>query len=226
MILQRGCHIVQRKIRIPLFSVLALLFVVIIYWVYEIRKESTPFLDKWSGEYVEHFAGTFVYDMFWSVTHLGSKFFLIPFTTIVSVILWVLFKDWLVPLFFAGGTLVSHILNLLIKSLVARERPSISVEANAEGYSFPSGHAMIAIVCYGLLMYFLIRVVNNQRVSILLQVSFALLIFLIGTSRYIINVHFATDIVTGFTIGFTLLILFIYLFESVDQKRKLSKIQP
>ncbi|HLS34957.1 MAG TPA: phosphatase PAP2 family protein [Bacillota bacterium] len=216
----------QRKIRISLFSVLTLLFVVIIYWVYEIRKESTPFLDKWSGEYVEHFAGTFVYDMFWSVTHLGSKFFLIPFTTIVSVILWVLFKDWLVPLFFAGGTLVSHILNLLIKSLVARERPSISVEANAEGYSFPSGHAMIAIVCYGLLMYFLIRVVKNQRVSILLKISFALLIFLIGTSRYIINVHFATDIVTGFTIGFTLLILFIYLFESVDQKRKLSKIQP
>src|SRR5690625_6452292 len=97
MILLRGCHIVQRKIRISLFSVLTLLFVVIIYWVYEIRKGSTPFLDKWSGEYVEHFAGTFVYDMFWSVTHLGSKFFLIPFTTIVSVILWVLFRDWLVP---------------------------------------------------------------------------------------------------------------------------------
>src|SRR5690625_1074975 len=137
MILQRGCHIVQRKIRIPLFSVLTLLFVVIIYWVYEIRKGSTPFLDKWLGEFVEHFASTFVYDMFWSVTHLGSKFFLIPFTTIVSVILWVLFKDWLVPLFFAGGTLVSHILNLLINSLVSREILSISVDATDERFCFP-----------------------------------------------------------------------------------------
>src|SRR5690625_6430776 len=126
MILLRGCHIVQRKIRISLFSVLTLLFVVIIYWVYEIRKGSTPFLDKWSGEYVEHFAGTFVYDMFWSVTHLGSKFFLILFPPFVVLIFWVFFKNCLVPLFFAVATLLSIFLNLFINSFFAWEVRGLS----------------------------------------------------------------------------------------------------
>lgn len=210
---------------IPLFSSLMILYVLIVFWIYEIKRGKIPFVDEWTGKYVESFANTFIYDSFWTVTHLGSKAFLIPFTVIVALVLWVLCKDWLVALFFSGGTLISHLLNMLIKNIVARERPGISIEANAEGFSFPSGHSMITMVCYGLLMYFLIRTVESKRVSLLIQVAFALLIFLIGTSRYIINVHFATDIIAGFTIGFTLLILFIYLFEAIHRKRSIHKNQ-
>lgn len=90
---------------------------------------------------------------------------------------------------------------------------------NAEGFSFPSGHAMTGMVCYGLLMYFLVRNVSNKKVSLLLQVLFALLILSIGTSRYVIDVHYATDIVSGFTIGFTLLLILLYTFEKISEKR-------
>lgn len=204
---------------VPLFIGL-ILYSFILFWIYEIRMGQIPIVDKWTNQYVNYFSDTFLYDLFWAVTHLGSKSFLLPFTIFVGIILWILCKDWLVALFFSGGTLISHLLNMLIKNIVSRERPSLSIEANAEGFSFPSGHSMITMVCYGLLMYFLVRTIENQKISYLVQGAFALLIFLIGVSRYIINVHFATDIISGFTIGFTLLIIFIFTFEKIDYKRK------
>src|SRR5699024_11306057 len=117
--------------------------------------------------------------------------FLIPFTLLVAIILWILCKDWLVALFFSGGTLLSHLLNMFIKNMVARERPSISVEANAEGFSYPSGHSMITMVCYGLLMYFLVRTIKNKKIGILVQIGFAFLFFFIFSSCYIIHIYFS-----------------------------------
>lgn len=200
--------------------VIILLYIPILSWLFQIRKGIEPFVDQWSGKYVDQFSESFFYEVFWTVTHLGSRSFLIPFTIIVAIILWILLRDWLVALFFAGGTLISHLLNMLIKNIVARERPSVLIEANAEGFSFPSGHSMITMVCYGLLMYFLVKTIENTRIAFIVQFGFALLIFLIGSSRYVINVHFATDILSGFIIGFTLFIGLILLFEWIDQRRR------
>src|SRR5699024_4902761 len=217
--------LIMQKRFLLLYIALITLYIFIGIWVFTIKEGKLPFVDQWTGEYVESFADTAFYDLFWSVTHLGSESFLIPFTVLLAIILWLLCKDWLVALFFSGGSLLSHLLNMFIKNMVARERPSISVEANAEGFSYPSGHSMITMVCYGLLMYFLVRTIKNKKIGILVQIGFALLIFLIGTSRYIIHVHFATDIITGFTLGFSLLILFIYLCEKRDGKRRIGKSQ-
>lgn len=208
-----------------LFIIITVLYIPVISWVIQMRRGNEPKLDQWSGKYVDRFEDSFVFDFFRSITDLGSRSFLIPFTILVAIILWIVLKDWLVALFFAGGTLISHLLNMLIKEIVARERPSILVEANAEGFSFPSGHSMITMVCYGLLMYFLVKTVKRSRNAIIVQAFFALLIFLIGSSRYVINVHYATDILSGFLIGFTLLIGFIYLFEWIDQNRRRSQSQ-
>lgn len=207
------------KKKYPVYIGLLFFYIVIFYWIYQIKRDQIPWLDEWSRQYVDSFPGTTFYDFFWTITHLGSKSFLLPFTIFVGVILWVLCKDWLIALFFSGGTLLSHLLNKGLKLMIERERPGILEGVNAEGFSFPSGHAMTGMVCYGLLMYFLVRNVSNKKVSLLLQVLFALLILSIGTSRYVIDVHYATDIVSGFTIGFTLLLILLYTFEKISEKR-------
>ncbi|WP_163971325.1 phosphatase PAP2 family protein [Oceanobacillus halotolerans] len=192
-------------------------------WVTKIVRGQVPYIDQWTRAYVDTVADTIVYETFLQITDLGSEEFLVPFTIVVGILLFLIFRDWRPAFVFAGGTLGAHLLNLSIKAMVGRERPSILIEANAEGHSFPSGHAMIPMVCYGLLSYFISRRLKHRYLIITIQVFFALLVFLIGVSRYYINVHYLTDVVAGFILGFILLISLIYGYEKWMRYRARSK---
>lgn len=178
-----------------------------------------PYTDQWTRDFVEAIADSKLYTIARWVTELGSASFLIPFTIIFGLVLWRLFRSFLPALFFAGGVLASHLVNVLIKELVARERPRIFIEANAEGYSFPSGHAMLSLVCYGLLAYFMMQKIMSKKVRISMKVMFGILIFLIGISRVIINVHYLTDVLTGFVLGFLCLVGLIYIYDVAQKNR-------
>ena len=80
------------------------------------------------------------------------------------------------------------------------------------GYSFPSGHAMVSFGFYGFLIYLAYKKINNKKIKYPLIISLALLILLIGISRIYLGVHYATDIIGGFIIGFIYLIVFIKYF--------------
>lgn len=209
-------------------SILIFLLVLVLFtigtWVAKIINGELPYVDQWTRALVERFDDTYVYTIFRWVTELGSQSFLIPFIIIMAFILWLLFRNYLPALIFAGGTLMSHLLNVLIKNIVARERPSISIAANAEGHSFPSGHAMLSMVCYGLLVYFLSKKVSSTKRVFVIQLFFALLIFLIGLSRFFINVHYLTDIMAGFFIGYLCLIGLVYLYEFIQKRQNQSKV--
>lgn len=198
---------------------LAFVFITIGIWVIRILSGQALYVDQWTRGLVEKFADSNVYTFFRWTTELGSEEFLVPFALIFTLLLWWAFRDWLPALIFGLGTLSSHGLNILIKHLVERERPSILVAANAEGYSFPSGHAMISMVCYGLLAYFIAKKLTSTKAIITVQLFFALLIFLIGISRYMINVHYLTDVLAGFIFGFIFLVGLIYLYEFLHRLR-------
>ncbi|GAA0438247.1 phosphatase PAP2 family protein [Lentibacillus halophilus] len=188
------------------------------FWIVRISLGQPLYLDQLTRVYVNGLAGSAVYIFFRWVTELGSGTFLTPFVVVMSVVLWRQFRDWLPIIFFSMGTLTANGWNVLIKQLVERERPSIFVAANAEGYSFPSGHAMIPMVCYGFLAYLLARKLRSDKKAIAIRSGFALLIFLIGISRYVINVHYLTDVLAGFIFGFVYLMVLIYVYEWLGKK--------
>ncbi len=188
-------------------------------WMFEIKSGMFPYVDQWTRFIVEMTEDTIVYDFFYYITNFGSRPFVEPFTIIMAFFLWWLYRSILPAVFFAGGTLGSHMINKWIKSIIARERPNIVEEANALGYSFPSGHAMISIVCYGLLLYFLLQKSKTHKQKISLQIGLISLILLVGISRFFINVHYLTDILTGYFLGFLLLTGFIYLFKFIQHKK-------
>ena len=200
-------------------GIAVMMLILCIIWIVKIKAGEVPYVDQWTRGFVAAIADSNVYSVFRWITELGSKSFLLPFTIAMSFFLWYLFRDWLVGILFAGGTLGSHLLNTLIKELVERERPRILIEANAEGYSFPSGHAMTSLVCYGLFAYLITKKIASQKVVLSMKIAFVLLIFLIGISRYVINVHYLTDVLAGFTIGGLFLTGMVYLYEFI-QKRK------
>lgn len=198
------------------------LLLIIAIWIFKVMNDEIPLVDQWTRGIVPKVADTPFYTLFRWLTELGSVSFVIPFTIIMIVVFAIMFRDWLAPLTFGLGVLGAHILNTVIKRLVARERPSISALLNAEGHSFPSGHAMVSMVCYGLIAFLLVKKLKNIRLVLIVQVGFALLIFLIGISRFFINVHYLTDIAAGFIFGYLCLVGIIYLYGKIERKRSRS----
>jgi undecaprenyl-diphosphatase len=97
-----------------------------------------------------------------------------------------------------------------LKLLFMRARPAGEPLTYAVGYSFPSGHATLAMAFYGFIIYLIMSANKNSRTK-WLSGFIAALIFLIGISRIYLNVHYATDVLAGFILGSILLGTFIIL---------------
>jgi len=201
------------------YTIAIMITLIIFVWIIEIVNGGLPYVDQWTRPFVIKLNESKLYYFFRGMTELGSRSFLIPFTIAGSLLLWIIFRDWLPAIILSGGTLMTHLINMLVKILIARERPSIWIEANAEGYSFPSGHSMITIACYGLFVYFVSQKITSNKMRWIIKVFFSCLILFIGISRYVINVHYLTDILAGFSIGFGCLLVFIHLNIYINKRR-------
>src|SRR5690606_2482850 len=95
------------------------------------------------------------------------------------------------------------LLNSFLKHSFERERPEINPGIDAIGFSFPSGHAMGAMIFYGFIGYILIRSQRRKRIKLLLSVILILFIFLIGISRVYLQAHYITDVIAGYAAGFS-----------------------
>jgi membrane-associated phospholipid phosphatase len=122
--------------------------------------------------------------------------------TMIIALLLLLRKQYFYVLVWLVGVSGGQLLNLLLKQLFHRARPVFSDPfAHAVDFSFPSGHTMTAFITYGLLAYFLVRLIDNYRARILIVFTAALMIVLIGISRIYLGVHYFSDVVAGFMVG-------------------------
>lgn len=92
------------------------------------------------------------------------------------------------------------------------------------GYSFPSGHAMLAASFYGFLIFMLLQTKITPRQKAEGMAVCFLVILLVGCSRIYLGVHYATDVIGGFLASTIYLILYTRLlkwyFEAEIPKRK------
>jgi undecaprenyl-diphosphatase len=100
-----------------------------------------------------------------------------------------------------------------------RPRPALAVYAE-HSFSFPSGHATIAVAFYGFLGYLLIRSVQswNKKVDILFATVF--IIIAIGFSRVYLGEHYISDVWSGYLVGSMWLIIAVSFSEWLRHKKK------
>jgi len=95
----------------------------------------------------------------------------------------------------AGG----GILNELLKDWHQRPRPRFEDPLiTPGGWSFPSGHAMGSLICYGMLAYLLILALPRSWKRHAVVGALATLVLAIGFSRIYLGAHFCSDVVGGF----------------------------
>lgn len=98
----------------------------------------------------------------------------------------------------AGGL----VLNLILKLHFNRPRPKIFVpEVHAVSSSFPSGHAMSAVIVYGTVAYLAARLHKRKWARVLVMLVALFVILLICISRLYLGVHYPSDVAAGLVIG-------------------------
>jgi undecaprenyl-diphosphatase len=97
-----------------------------------------------------------------------------------------------------GGVAISQGL----KALFARERPDLAYRAvEAVNASFPSGHAMMSAVVFLTLGVLAARFAERKRLKVLALGSAVFLSLLVGISRIYLGVHWASDVLAGWSVG-------------------------
>ena len=140
-----------------------------------------------------------------AVSHFGaSKFLFWPqFTAFCTVISHKKYAHAIGLVVF--GQLAILCINVL-KNFFCRERPCGLAHP---GFSYPSGHALFTTCFYGMVIYLILHYVRNKFWKYFLATLIVIYYVLVITARMRLNVHFATDLLAGFCVGFILLNLYI-----------------
>jgi len=139
------------------------------------------------------------------ITQFGGEIFLI----LLAIILFLAIKNRKTGFLIWLNLGISALLNQILKHIIQRPRPDEYRIVDASGYSFPSGHSMVSAAFYGFLIYLIYKNVKNKYLKWGLIGGLGLLIILIGTSRIYLGVHYTSDVLAGFLIAISYLIIFI-----------------
>lgn len=85
--------------------------------------------------------------------------------------------------------------------VLVRHRPEFVTDVTAMTPSFPSGHATSAIAVYGFIAYIVARDLTTTRQRFEIIYWTIVLVCLIGFSRMLLGVHYASDVAAGFLVG-------------------------
>jgi undecaprenyl-diphosphatase len=105
------------------------------------------------------------------------------------------------------------VMDPILKDLVGRLRPVVAHPiAHGGGNSFPSGHSLGSIVCYGAVFLVFLPAARGRWRTVLRAVVVTL-VALIGISRILLGVHYLSDVLGGWTLGIAWLGLTAFAFE-------------
>ncbi|HEX6063196.1 MAG TPA: phosphatase PAP2 family protein [Longimicrobiales bacterium] len=135
------------------------------------------------------------------ITTLGNGLVLVVIVLVASVFLWQTQHKWSASLLLFA-TITGKLLNTILKLFYDRTRPSVvEALASVSSPSFPSGHAMSAMVVYGSVAYLVGRLEPGRNLRITTWTVATLVILAIGISRMYLGVHYPSDVVAGFIAG-------------------------
>ena len=93
------------------------------------------------------------------------------------------------------------VLNVVLKQIVQRPRPDGFRLIAETGYSFPSGHSMVSMAFFGLLVWMIWVYEKDRLMRNVWCVLMGLVIVMVGVSRIYLGVHYASDVLAGFCVS-------------------------
>lgn len=166
-------------------------------------------------QYISQFITEPVTMVFKLITNLSGAVFVVSITLLI--VLWCKNKRY--GKYIVINLVSITLINQILKYIVQRPRPTEFRIIDETGYSFPSGHSMVSMAFYGFIIYLMYHYVENKYLKWGMCTLLTLLIPLIGISRIYLGVHYASDVIGGFCVSISYLILYTK-FVSKQLKKK------
>lgn len=193
----------MKKYNIRSNHILFIIFLILFFllWFFMATKRIEWF-DKTIIDLVKQTKSPFMTNFAKTITVLANAF---PILLFSFIFLAIKKKEGMYTLF---TITIATILNVVLKNLISRERPTKPWLIDEVGYSFPSGHAMASMALYGMLIYFSFINIKNKYLKWGSIITLSLLILGIGFSRIYLGVHYPSDVLAGYALSLCIVLIF------------------
>lgn len=214
----------MNKKRAWIFGAAVACFTLVAYFVRHSLYENQPMaFDTIIRETLIGFRGNSLNHIMVGITYLGNSQNII-FICIILLFLARSRRIYGFPL--AITACCSVTIQTIAKVAIHRPRPAITEFLITQGgYSFPSGHSCTGLVFYGLFAYLAFHHIKDKKIAYAIVAAFTGLILLIGISRVYVGVHYPTDVLGGWCLGISILMIAIEIIDSVRGRKKQANAQ-
>lgn len=187
----------KRKFVLP--SMAIILFFIIGFMV---RKTSEGILfDNLILDFIHKSNSDLLFSIMKFISFIGSSHFLLP-VMLICITYTIFKKNYYISKLFLGSTLGSYVMNAFFKFIFQRGRPVEYFLVDQGGFSYPSGHSMVTMTFYMTLAYIISREIDKESHKKWIQFAAYTIIILMGISRLYLGVHWPTDVIGGYLIGY------------------------
>ncbi|HET6722967.1 MAG TPA: phosphatase PAP2 family protein [Chitinophagaceae bacterium] len=206
-----------RKLPLKLL-VLLILFLAVGYLcgiiVHELFGEQDDVLDKTtSGFIAKNIENDQLTRIMGTVTFFASAKFLTVAYILLVLWYWLIKRKNLFAIQIAAIAISSFLLTVFFKNIFQRVRPLDPLIEPLKNYSYPSGHASLGFIFYGLLAYLISGANIRRAYKYCIAGLFMLFSLLVGFSRIYLRIHHTSDVIAGFCQGLVWLSISIWFLE-------------
>jgi len=132
---------------------------------------------------------------------VGEWFWEVPAAFGMAGILWIRRRQGDAWRFLVLG-ISTEVVYAVAKAAFHRPRPTVVTHLGKAGwYSFPSGHAMLALTIWGFGVWFLGDIVPRRGIRLVLRILAVALTMAIAASRIYLGVHYPSDVLAAFCLS-------------------------
>jgi len=188
--------------------VISLIVFLLMFLLYKI--DCIEFIDNYFYDLIIKIKSDNMTDIMKFLTFFASvKFVILVLIVLIALSIWL--KK--IPIIINVIVIGEVILNNIVKLIVKRDRPKLISLVKETSFSFPSGHTMVSVVLYGFLIYLISKSKINKILKKILIALLSILILLIMISRIYLGVHYFSDILAGFSLALSYLLVVINIIE-------------
>lgn len=145
-----------------------------------------------------------------AMTLLGQKQVLFPVVVGITLLLFMI-RRFRIAIHFIMLTVLTSGSIFVLKHMIRSERPG-GIFTNLETYSMPSGHATLAMAMWLGFIFFGSRSLSSRQRGFLYGLGL-IIVFLVGVSRLYLGAHWFTDVLAGWLLGATIVMVTIISYQ-------------
>lgn len=186
--------------------------------VHEVLFEKEEAVDRIVSKFItDHIVSDGLTKAMKIITFFGSTNFLLVAYSLLVLWFLIIKRNTRRSMDIAAIGITGFLITFLLKDIFKRVRPLDPLIEPLRNYSFPSGHASSGFIFYGLLAY-LIWQSDIKNLYKYISASVLILIsLLIGLSRIYLRIHYASDVLAGFCVGYAWLAISIWVLQRLKK---------